>query len=139
MVDISRLQRFLKPENIAIIGGGWCDEVVRQCQKIGFPGNIWAVNQNRPDLAGLPCVKHVDDLPGVPDQHGAVPVEQGVAILSQSGNIAVNITMQQRGLPLAYMVSLGNQAQCGVSEFFGANLPDAQLLCPVFYPNASVM
>lgn len=203
MVDIARLRRFLKPESIAIIGGGWCDEVVRQCQKIGFQGDIWAVNQNRDDLAGVPCFKTVDDLPAVPDavfvgvnhtasieivgklnqmsvggavcfasgysevgedgkerqralvmaagempiqgpncygllnlldgvalwpdQHGASPVEKGVAILSQSGNVAINITMQQRGLPLAYLVSLGNQAQCGVAEFIDAMLADERV------------
>ncbi|CAN0267331.1 unnamed protein product, partial [Chrysoparadoxa australica] len=37
-----------------------------------------------------------------PDQHGMVPVERGVAILSQSSNVALNLTMQRRGLPIAF-------------------------------------
>ncbi|SLN10487.1 hypothetical protein TRL7639_00007 [Falsiruegeria litorea R37] len=46
-----------------------------------------------------------------PDQHGMQPVERGVAILTQSSNIAINLTMQRRGLPIAYMVTCGNMAQ----------------------------
>ena len=46
-----------------------------------------------------------------PDQHGMKPVDRGVAILTQSSNIAINLTMQARGLPIAYMITCGNQAQ----------------------------
>ncbi len=46
-----------------------------------------------------------------PDQHGMQSVERGVAILTQSSNIAINLTMQRRGLPIAYMVTCGNMAQ----------------------------
>ncbi|RJE78786.1 acetate--CoA ligase family protein [Paracoccus sp. JM45] len=51
-----------------------------------------------------------------PDQHGLVPVERGVAILTQSSNIAINLTMQQRGLPIAYTITAGNQAQQGLAS-----------------------
>ncbi|MEM5542362.1 acetate--CoA ligase family protein [Sulfitobacter sp. AS92] len=51
-----------------------------------------------------------------PDQHGLVPVERGVAILAQSSNIAINLTMQQRGLPIAYTITAGNQAQQGLAS-----------------------
>lgn len=51
-----------------------------------------------------------------PDQHGARPVESGVAIVTQSSNIAINLTMQRRGLPIAYVIAAGNQAQLGMSE-----------------------
>ena len=37
-----------------------------------------------------------------------------------------NVHRHQRGLPLAYMVSLGNQAQCGVAEFIDAMLARAK-------------
>ncbi len=46
-----------------------------------------------------------------PDQHGCLPVERGVAVLTQSSNIAINISMQHRGLPLGYLLTTGNQAQ----------------------------
>lgn len=51
-----------------------------------------------------------------PDQHGLRPVERGVAIVAQSSNIAINLTMQQRGLPIAYVVTAGNQLQLGLAE-----------------------
>jgi acyl-CoA synthetase (NDP forming) len=35
-----------------------------------------------------------------PDQHGGRLVERGVAIITQSSNIMINITMQNRGLPI---------------------------------------
>ena len=51
-----------------------------------------------------------------PDQHGGTTVDKGVAILTQSSNIAINITMQTRGLPISYIMSVGNQASLGFSE-----------------------
>ncbi len=51
-----------------------------------------------------------------PDQHGGTIVDTGVAILTQSSNIAINITMQTRGLPISYIMSVGNQASLGFSE-----------------------
>lgn len=59
-----------------------------------------------------------------PDQHGAKQVETGVAILAQSSNVAINLTMQRRGLPLAYVVTLGNQAQVDMGEIGAALLAD---------------
>ncbi|MCC0044342.1 MAG: acetate--CoA ligase family protein, partial [Brucellaceae bacterium] len=59
-----------------------------------------------------------------PDQHGGVRVDRGVAIVTQSSNIAINLTMQDRGLPLAFMVTVGNQAQTGMSQVSRALLRD---------------
>ncbi len=203
MTNIARLKRFLKPRHIAILGGNWSDEVVKQCRKFGYEGPIWPVNPNRDELAGERCYASVDDLPeapdavfvgvnrfatidvikkleamgaggavsfaagfaevgeegaalqrelveaagdmpvagpncygtlnyldGVtlwPDQHGGQKIDEGVAILSQSGNIAVNMTMQQRNVPIAYMITLGNQAVMGVTEFVEAMLDDPRI------------
>ena len=44
-----------------------------------------------------------------PDQQGGRRVDKGVAIITMSSNVGFNLTMQRRGLPLAYMVSLGNR------------------------------
>jgi len=44
-----------------------------------------------------------------PDQQGGQRVEEGVAIITMSSNVGFNLTMQRRGLPIAYMVSLGNK------------------------------
>jgi len=45
-----------------------------------------------------------------PDEHGARPAERGAALITQSGNIGITLTLQDRSLPLAYMASVGNQA-----------------------------
>ena len=65
-----------------------------------------------------------------PDQQGGTrlgPEETGVAIITQSSNIAINLTMQRRGLPLAYMLTAGNQAQTGLSDLALAVLDDPRV------------
>jgi acetyl-CoA synthetase len=203
MAELDRLKRFLRPRHVAIIGGDWSAEVVRQCKKFGFTGQIWPVNPTRTHMAGVPCFASLDDLPeapdavfvgvnrqrtiqtvaalnamgaggvvcfasgfaetgddgkdlqveliraagdmalagpncygilnyldGValwPDQHGGQRVTSGVAILSQSGNIGLNLTMQQRDVPMAYMITLGNQAVTDVAQFIDAMLDDPRI------------
>ena len=59
-----------------------------------------------------------------PDVHGLSRTDRGVALLSQSGNIAVSLTMQRRGLDIAWVMTLGNQADLGISEAFEAAAAD---------------
>ena len=62
-----------------------------------------------------------------PDEHGMVPLQRGVAIVSQSGNVAVNLTFQQRGLRLGMIVSVGNQAGVGTEDCIAALLDDPRI------------
>ncbi len=62
-----------------------------------------------------------------PDQHGLVPVARGVAILSQSSNVALNLTMQRRGLPIGFLGTVGNQAQVDLSALGMALLEDPRI------------
>ncbi len=65
-----------------------------------------------------------------PDQQGGKALadnENGVAIITQSSNIAINMTMQKRGLPVAYVVTVGNQAQTGLSVIVDALLDDPRV------------
>ncbi|WP_170426435.1 acetate--CoA ligase family protein [Ruegeria arenilitoris] len=62
-----------------------------------------------------------------PDQHGMRPVDRGVAILTQSSNIAINMTMQRRALPLAFMLTSGNQAQTHQADIASALLDDDRI------------
>ena len=81
-------------------------------------------------LLGPNCYGFINAIEGValwPDQHGLVRVDKGVAIISQSSNIAINLTMQKRGLPIAYMITIGNQAQVGISELASAMLKDSRV------------
>ncbi|MEX0370029.1 MAG: acetate--CoA ligase family protein [Tateyamaria sp.] len=62
-----------------------------------------------------------------PDQHGCTPVDRGVAILTQSSNIAINMTMQKRALPIAYTLTCGNMAQTRQADIARALLDDARV------------
>ena len=69
-------------------------------------------------LLGPNCYGFINALSRValwPDEHGLAPIERGVAMVTQSGNIGCNITMLQRGLPLAALLTLGNQADVDVA------------------------
>lgn len=198
------LERLLRPRTVAVIGGGsWCRNVLRECRKAGFEGDLWPIHPSREEIGGCRAYATVEDLPAAPDavfigvnrhvtveivrslsrlgaggaicfasgfseaireladgadlqaalieaagempilgpncygflnaldgaalwpdQHGLTPVDRGVAIIAQSSNIALNLTMQTRGLPIAYLMTAGNQAQTGLSAIGSALLDD---------------
>lgn len=62
-----------------------------------------------------------------PDEHGCGRHDRGVAIVSQSGNVAVNLTFQQRGLRLGSMITVGNQANLGSEDAVAALLDDDRI------------
>ena len=198
---MKRLARLLRPRSIAVLGSGWAENVIAQCQKMGFGGPVWPVHPSRAEVAGVRAFRSLADLPGVPDaafigvnrhatigvvrdlaamgaggaicfssgweeageaglqsdllaaagempvlgpncygvinyldgallwpdQHGGRRVQRGVALLSQSSNIVINLTMQTRGLPVAYVACLGNAAQVGLADLAGALLADARV------------
>ncbi|WP_044042941.1 acetate--CoA ligase family protein [Octadecabacter antarcticus] len=81
-------------------------------------------------ILGPNCYGMINALDGAslwPDQHGCLPVDRGLAILTQSSNIAINLTMQQRGLPIAYVVTCGNQAQLSMAQIADALLDDPRV------------
>ncbi len=201
--DRDRLLRFLNPKSIAVVGGRESERVLEQCAKLSYQGVLWAVNPNRSELAGIPCVKHVQDLPRIPDavflgisadqsldyvnllatmnvggavclasgfkevgglgeerqqrlvkvagsmpvlgpncygyinaitgaalfpdQHGLHRVDQGVAIITASGNLGINFTLQQRNLPIAWLITIGNQAVMGIEDALEAALECADI------------
>jgi len=199
----SALARLLSPRSLAVIGGREAAEVIRQCERIGFQGEIWPVNPKRPEVAGRKSYASLSDLPNVPDasfiavprevtiesvstlakmgaggavcyasgfaevggdgvnaqarlvatsgdmallgpncygllnyldgaalwpdQHGGLAVKRGVAIITQSGNIGLNLTMQARSLPLAYLISAGNKAKGDLGEMIDTLLDDERV------------
>jgi acetate---CoA ligase (ADP-forming) len=64
-----------------------------------------------------------------PDQHGCLPIDagRGVAIVSQSGNLALNLTMQARGLPIGYVISVGNCADVTPADLIEALIADERV------------
>lgn len=107
------------------------------CFAAGFTeiGGDGADLQRELTASGIPClgpnchgyINYLDGAALWPDQHGGSRVDRGVALVTQSGNIGLNLTMQQRGLPLAYLITLGNQANVGLSAMIEALLDDPRV------------
>lgn len=57
---------------------------------------------------------------GFPVQH----FTQGAAIISQSGMLCSNLTMQQRSIPFSYVISAGNQAVLAVEDYLEVLIDD---------------
>jgi acyl-CoA synthetase (NDP forming) len=70
-------------------------------------------------LMGPNCYGFVNGLARAalwPDEHGIKPLERGTAIISQSGNIACNMTFTRRALPLAAVFTIGNQVDVDMAR-----------------------
>ena len=70
-------------------------------------------------LVGPNCYGILNYLNGAmlwPDQQGGRRVDEGVAIITMSSNVGFNLTMQRRGLPVAYMISLGNKLKLDLHD-----------------------
>lgn len=83
-----------------------------------------------PNCYGL--INYADGALLWPDQHGGRRLqdgEKGAAIITQSSNIACNLTMQTRGLPVAFLITAGNQAQTGLSEMALGLIEDERVSC----------
>ncbi len=96
-----------------------------QCALIEAAGNMPVIG---PNCYGL--INYADGALLWPDQQGGQRLaadKTGVAIIAQSSNIAVNFTMQRRGLPLAYVLTVGNQAQIGMSALASTLLDDPRV------------
>ena len=103
---------------------GW-----REAGEAGLQDQLVKQSGDMPIL-GPNCYGVINYLDGAllwPDQHGGRRVARGVALLSQSSNIVINLTMQARGLPIAYVACLGNAAKVGLSELAGALLEDPRV------------
>lgn len=62
-----------------------------------------------------------------PDLHGVEPVDAGAAIVTQSGNIAISLTFQDRGLRLTHVITVGNQAALTIEDVVESLLDDARV------------
>jgi acyl-CoA synthetase (NDP forming) len=81
-------------------------------------------------LMGPNCYGFVNTLARAalwPDETGLEPVPRGVALITQSGNIACNFTMMMRGLPVAAVYSIGNQVDVGMHDMVEALSADPRI------------
>jgi acyl-CoA synthetase (NDP forming) len=72
-------------------------------------------------------VNYLDQACLWPDQHGGIPVDSGVAIITQSSNIAINLSMHTRALPIAYLMTAGNQAKVSMADLARFVLADPRV------------
>ena len=125
-------------------------QIIRDLASLGAPGAICfaagfaetgadegaALQQGLRDAAGNMailgpnCHGYVNYLDGIalwPDQHGGRRVENGAALISQSGNLAINLTMQQRQIDFSYVISVGNSSVLGLHDYIDALLADSRV------------
>ena len=55
--------RFLKPRSIAVFGGFAAEELIRQCDLIGYEGDLWPVHPKKDQIQGRQVYRTVEDLP----------------------------------------------------------------------------
>jgi acyl-CoA synthetase (NDP forming) len=78
-------------------------------------------------LVGPNCYGLLNYVRGValwPFAFGGSRVERGVAVVTQSGMLGSDITMNQRSVPLAYVVSAGNQAMLCIEDYLEVLVDD---------------
>lgn len=98
------------------------DAEIRQSRLVAAADQMPIVG---PNCYGI--INYLDNVALWPDQHGGERVNRGVAIITQSSNIAINLSMQQRGLPVAYLLTAGNQAQTSLAELATAVVSDERV------------
>lgn len=72
-------------------------------------------------------VNYLEGAPLWPDQHGGTRHDRGVAIVSQSSNLAITLTMNRRAVPIAAVVTLGNRARVGTADALETLLADSRI------------
>jgi acyl-CoA synthetase (NDP forming) len=58
---------------------------------------------------------------------GCKPVDRGVALISQSGNIAMNLSMNLRSVNFTHIIGTGNQSVLGAGDYIDALLEDERV------------
>ncbi len=87
-------------------------------------------------LVGPNCYGLLNSVDGValwPSGWGGGRVARGVAAIAQSGNIALNLTMNDRSVPFAYVVSAGNQAVLGIEDYIAVFAEDPAVSAIALY------
>lgn len=81
-------------------------------------------------LVGPNCygvINYVDGVAMWVSPFGGERAERGAALVAQSGNIALNLTMNDRSVPFSYMISAGNQAILGIADYVDALVEDPRV------------
>ncbi len=63
----------------------------------------------------------------LPDQVVGAPVERGVAMICQSGTIALTLSFNDRSVPIGYLITVGNQTRLAVEDLIDSLCDDARV------------
>jgi acyl-CoA synthetase (NDP forming) len=69
-------------------------------------------------------LNYVDGVHLFASEPGGTRTQKGAAFISQSGNVALTLTMNQRSVPFAYVVSVGAQAVLSLADYVDAFADD---------------
>ena len=72
-------------------------------------------------------LNYLDNVILWPDQHGGSPTDRGVALVTQSGNFGINLSMQQRSLDIGYVVTIGNKSCLGLHDYIDFLIEDPRV------------
>jgi len=81
-------------------------------------------------------VNFVDRVGLWPMGHADRDVERGPAFIAQSGNVTLNLMYNMRSVPFSYMISCGNEAVIGTSDFIEVLLDDPRVTAIGLYIEA---
>ncbi len=98
------------------------DGVVHQRRLVEAAGEMPILG---PNCHGL--INAVDRVALWPDLMGCQPVSEGVALISQSGNVGLNLSFQRRQLAISHLVTVGNQATVGIEDVMEELLRDERV------------
>jgi acyl-CoA synthetase (NDP forming) len=88
-------------------------------------GNAGALPFFGPNCYGF--VNFFDKVAMMPDQIVASPIERGVALICQSGTIALTLMFNHRSLPIGCLFTVGNQTRLAVEDLIEILCEDARV------------
>ncbi len=97
-------------------GRGLTDQLLESAGALPFFG---------PNCYGY--VNFFDRVGMMPDQIVGGPVERGVAIICQSGTIALTLMFNDRSLPIGYLFTVGNQTRLAVEDLIEISSEDPRV------------
>jgi acyl-CoA synthetase (NDP forming) len=62
-----------------------------------------------------------------PTHYPAQAATRGAAVIAQSGNLSINLSMNQHEVPFSYIISAGNQAILGFEDYLDVLIDDPQV------------
>jgi acyl-CoA synthetase (NDP forming) len=88
-------------------------------------GNAGALPYFGPNCYGY--VNFFDKVAMMPDQIVGSPIERGVAVICQSGTIALTLMFNQRSVPIGCLFTVGNQTRLAVEDLIENLCDDARV------------